>query len=767
MLLFSIISLSLSAQSLPEQQCSGAIPICRVTISNPTGYPRFAEQPIFPCLGRAEAPVWYELTAQNTGSFGFVINTIDPTDDYDWAVYDITERGCAGISAAIVQPISCNRSPAFGLTGATRMGMSSNVGAGFGASPVNELIPVQRGRRYALVVSHYLRRNFPRGTNSGFSLNFSESSAGVIPQSDSSSIRMTNLEPVTSACGITGIRVTFSEPILLQSVQPSDFQLTGLGRVISGAVEIRSLLHGMISPNEPISPRLQDRTFFVMLQTLPTVSSVYTFLLQGTIASVCSVTSTANATIELTPRPPSVEIFGNLLFCSGNSTNLSIPNEFETIRWIDSANTVLSEKNSLTVTRPGVYRVSAQSSGGCMVSSSVTVSLRTNTSLSVRGGLTFCEPDCNFVEAESGYENYEWLDSAGRQIGQGRGQCLREPGVYQVRASGNGCLAQSAPFRIVRNSAPTQIPSISRRGNLLSAPPLPDTTFFYEWRRRRSAERFDYIALAYTQTFSPPDTGRYTVALYNRNGCWTESEPLDFRAISANVSLSVGNVSAKQNEFVNVPILLRGSQNLQALTADSLRAVLRFNARLLFPEDTKIRRFSVENGERLVELVLPLQAQRGDTLSTFRFRAMLANTTATILALQDINTLPPNLGLRGTSQNGLFTLAGVSTAGSVRLIRQRTTLVISTQPNPVDKTFTLLIESGFSANLLVNIADVLGNIVASHKFTNIAKGVNEVEIPSDSLPQGLYRLIAKAVSTEMSDNANNSEMATTTLMVIR
>ncbi len=733
------------AQSFPEQECSGALPICRTSITVRPGYPRVPQQPTYPCLGRVESPVWYLLEAAATGDFGFTLTPTDPTDDYDWAVYDISERGCSSIAGGTARILSCNTSPAMGATGPNGMGTSSNVGAGAGQPPFNALIPVQRGGRYALVISHFLRRTFPRGTNSGFTLDFGVTAAGIITAPPADSFRITRAVPITTACGASGLRVTFSEPILCGSVKAAGMSISGFGNVFSDVVEVASEEFGTISENpDPVLSARFDRTFIITPRNRLNRAGLYTLTASG-LATACRLSNRASATVEVMPFAPRVDIFGNLLFCGTNGTTLFVANDFETYRWTDSAGTVLSEKSSVTVNRAGTYRVVVTNSGACMATSSATVAVRTNPTLNVAGARAFCDGDCLYLVADAGYDTYEWLDSAGSVVRMGREQCLTLTGLFSVRASGNGCEVLSQPFRLTRIPSPSQVPSVIRRGNLLTASSVPDTSFYIEWRRRIGSGRYDYTTVGFGQSYTPLDTGRYVAALFNRSGCWTESAEVVFRPVSASAVLAVGSVSAAQNQLVSIPILLKNAQNLATLNPDSLRVQLRFNARLLFPEDPRIQRFSIDNRDRLVELTLPIQALRGDTLAAFRFRTMLGNTTATVLALQNINTVPPNLGLRATAESGVFMLTNVSTSGSIRLIGGRTTLVISSRPNPIVEIGEMTLNLSSDAFTKVMVSDMYGRVVAILVDGELPQGENRLTFDARALTTGAYTLICQTI----------------------
>ncbi|MCS7073416.1 MAG: hypothetical protein NZ108_03010, partial [Bacteroidia bacterium] len=95
------------AQS-PEQDCSGAVQICASSYTYPvsfSGQGAFEDVGGNTCLsGVGETnSVWFTFQVQSAGSFAFTINT---QNDYDWALYDVTNTTCANLPNTT--PIRCN-----------------------------------------------------------------------------------------------------------------------------------------------------------------------------------------------------------------------------------------------------------------------------------------------------------------------------------------------------------------------------------------------------------------------------------------------------------------------------------------------------------------------------------------------------------------------------------------------------------------------------------------------------------------------------------
>ena len=171
-----------------------------------------------------QSSLWYTFTVQENGLLSFIIDPLNPMDDYDWGLFDITTGGCEGIGTPILSPeVGCN---SFGLAppepnGATGIstangGMGSSNGPGNLNGPAfNADLPVQAGETYALVVMNW--------TNSleGYTIDFGQSTASlydeVSPAPDS----------CLTDCELQLYTVTLDESVLLSTVEPEDFELEG------------------------------------------------------------------------------------------------------------------------------------------------------------------------------------------------------------------------------------------------------------------------------------------------------------------------------------------------------------------------------------------------------------------------------------------------------------------------------------------------------------------------------------------------------------
>ena len=263
-------NINVSAPVVPTptvQDCDGAIPVCQNTYSESTAYSGTGTYPNEidagpSCLGSGEKnDVWYIFTTQTAGNVCFTIDPNVNSDDYDWAVFDLTNNNCSEIYTNPALEVSCNYSGTSGNTGANGLGGAQN----------NPCIPVGAGETYVLNVSQ-----FSTSTN-GYSLNFGASTATIFDNVPPS-IQSVDL-PI--ACGATTLSFDFSENILCSSLQDGDFTLSGPGGpyTLSGITGANCAAGGT-----------QENNFSVTVSPALTVAGAYSLCLvngSGSVEDLC------------------------------------------------------------------------------------------------------------------------------------------------------------------------------------------------------------------------------------------------------------------------------------------------------------------------------------------------------------------------------------------------------------------------------------------------------------------------------------------------
>jgi hypothetical protein len=186
---FSITASDASTVVYTTQDCAGAVAVCNSVISQPQSFfgcgavndipasGSFGNPSVNPastnsgCMFSGELhTVWYTITIASSGNLAW---TVSPavTGFYDWNLYPATTNTCADIANNTVAPVRCN----WNCTSLSPTGMQTVANQPAGSSPCNFEPPlaVTAGETYKLCLSNY------SGTSGGFTLDFSNSTAGI------------------------------------------------------------------------------------------------------------------------------------------------------------------------------------------------------------------------------------------------------------------------------------------------------------------------------------------------------------------------------------------------------------------------------------------------------------------------------------------------------------------------------------------------------------------------------------------------------------
>lgn len=234
LVIFTFFAKHIMGQVPTTGDCLGAIAVCQDSYFQPNtadgegNYPneiKGDQQCDYNCLWGERNSTWYRFTVQTSGLLRFIISPVQQTDDYDWAVYNISSYRCEDIyNQAPQMVVSCNsvgsnnNSAWWGDTGATEDGLDECSGPGELGSKWNIEIPVNQGETYVLYVSDWSQ------TPPGYSLDFSASTAQIFD----------DIRPEISVviagdiqCGDDSFVFKFSEDVSCETVTPGSFQVTG------------------------------------------------------------------------------------------------------------------------------------------------------------------------------------------------------------------------------------------------------------------------------------------------------------------------------------------------------------------------------------------------------------------------------------------------------------------------------------------------------------------------------------------------------------
>lgn len=231
-LLLSLLIHTAKAQ-LPEQDCSGAIPVCQNVFVQPNSYSGEGTQELTfgnsSCLTQGEEnSVWYIWTVNVSGTLEFEITPINVNDDYDWAVYDLTNASCADIISGVAPEVRCNYSAIPGATGLSNpyVLVSVNAGGPNQCQPMNVTV----GETYVLVINNH------DGLIGGYTLSF----GGTAVIFDNIPPAPVSIDPFPCTPPAM-LHLTVSEQVRCNSIAAdgSDFFITGPSTVtVTGASSV-------------------------------------------------------------------------------------------------------------------------------------------------------------------------------------------------------------------------------------------------------------------------------------------------------------------------------------------------------------------------------------------------------------------------------------------------------------------------------------------------------------------------------------------------
>jgi len=295
---------------LPEQECISAIAVCQDTYDQPTAYSGFGDTQEVPdesCLSsREKNSVWYIFTVQTGGTLDFVIDPNANSDDYDFAVYDLTGVSCSDIISGVAPEVRCNYCADPGNTGLSSQGQNpSEPCCAYDQCQFSTIMNVSAGETYVLVVSNYT------SSQSGYSLTFGGTADIFDP---------TAASPVSAEtpCGTGTVNLRLSEAVLCSSIASdgSDFSLSGPGGpfTVSGATGTNC---GNASPQLVLN--ISPEVFIGSEYTL----TVNTGSDQNSLIDNCDNETPPGTTLVFTAESSDAEISGPDNVCQGSPVTLT------------------------------------------------------------------------------------------------------------------------------------------------------------------------------------------------------------------------------------------------------------------------------------------------------------------------------------------------------------------------------------------------------------------------------------------------------------
>lgn len=518
----------LLAQVPTIQDCLGAIPICQPIYTEDkvaNGFGNYTDEinRDISCLAHEENAIWYTFTVNETGDFGFVLTPNSLQDDYDWALYDLTNASCEEIRTNPDLLVSCNAAgqqvddmTCVGVTGATGGSGYDTQGGGChhnpptlrrGNNPLNALVPVQKGNVYVLVVS-----NWSRSTN-GYTIDFGVSAGiGIFDLEDPEVTNATFPEQ----CGDNGISIEFNENIQCATVDKFNFVLDGPG----GPYDVR-----LLSPVCDLGG-LYTRSFDLLIEPAITTSGTFTLSLDGDrsteVLDLCNnpAFNTALTFDIMVEEEIEVELGDDITTCPENIVELdaTVASPTATYLWNTGATSPL-----ISVAAEGVYEVTVTDE--CRMGTDLVTFMYNNENtliVDLGADQVLCEGSSLELDATNFGASYQWNTGSTSPV-----ITVTEAGTYAVTVT-DECGTVEDAIEISFTDAPEIDLGADRTL-------CPNETL--ELNTGLSNATFVWQDGSTTPNFTVTEAGIYSVAVTTDCGVITDEIQIDYEA---ELSLELG-----------------------------------------------------------------------------------------------------------------------------------------------------------------------------------------------------------------------------------
>ncbi len=173
---------SAKAQISLNQDCINAVTLCNARSVFPYGFQGQGENNDLTnrssCLVTGEKnSSWYLINIGSSGNLAFTIITLSSTNDYDFALYDITGLSCNEITTDSAVEVRCSFASTMGIPTGIRAN-GTGTSAGSADSSFLEWLAVDSGDVFALLVNSYTLGG------AGFAIDFDSTTAILIDGQD-------------------------------------------------------------------------------------------------------------------------------------------------------------------------------------------------------------------------------------------------------------------------------------------------------------------------------------------------------------------------------------------------------------------------------------------------------------------------------------------------------------------------------------------------------------------------------------------------------
>jgi hypothetical protein len=248
-----------------------------------------------------------------------------------------------------------------------------------------------------------------------------------------------------------------------------------------------------------------------------------------------------------------------------------------------------------------------------------------------------------------------------------------------------------------------------------------------------------------SRKISVRNAGSYTVTVTDINGCINTSAPITTSIIYPTSTVALGGnvITAEPGEAVQIPLILKTSENLDSCHSIDFTAQISFNKSLLVPTGTTPHG-TITGNQRVIE-VNGARIDSNKTLAVLNFIATLGDAEMTPVKLEsfvwndctfDVATIDSIFALRGICYAG----------GKARLFKSGSAGYVIANPNPAENTVEIEFGMAESCPIRLSVHDVLGNNIMTiiEGFTEKGRYVKTIDVKQ--FQTGIYFLILETHS---------------------
>lgn len=241
------------------------------------------------------------------------------------------------------------------------------------------------------------------------------------------------------------------------------------------------------------------------------------------------------------------------------------------------------------------------------------------------------------------------------------------------------------------------------------------------------------------------NAGTYTVTVTDINGCVNTSPPITTSIIYPTSTVALGGniITAEPGETVQIPLILKSSENLDSCHSNNFTAIISFNKSLLVPTGATPHG-TIDSSQRVIQFKGTRQGSN-TTLANLDFIATLGDAETTPVRLESF--VWDDCTFDVAKIDSIFALKGICYAGGkARLFKSGIAGYVIANPNPAESTAEIEFGMAESCPIRLSIHDVLGKNIMTITEGFAEKGRYAKTIDVSSIHTGIYFLILETYS---------------------